>query len=88
MGEGSKNNTTRGQPTLDPQIKQLPGSTRARLEESVDRLAGKVRDTQGGRRSKTNAPYGASSQSNRLEGLRATGFPVTPQFSWHTGQRV
>lgn len=53
----------------------------ARPEGSVDRLAGKVRDTEGRRRGETTAPYGASSRSNRLEGTLVKGFPMTTSYA-------
>jgi hypothetical protein len=40
-------------------------------------LAGKVRDAEGRRRGETNAPFGAPSRSNRLEGALVNGFPLT-----------
>jgi hypothetical protein len=40
-------------------------------------LAEKVRDTKGRRRGETNAPYGAPSRSNWLEGVLVNGFPLT-----------
>jgi hypothetical protein len=40
-------------------------------------LAGKVRDTEGRHRGETNAPYGAPSRSNRLEGVLVNGFSLT-----------
>jgi len=76
MGRGART-TPHGRSTLDLQIKQLPAPLAARPEESVDRLAGKVRDPEG-RPRRTNAPYGEPSRSNRLKGVLVQGFPLTP----------
>jgi len=40
-------------------------------------LAGKVRDTEGRRCGETNAPFGAPSRSNQLDGVLVNGFPLT-----------
>ena len=40
-------------------------------------MARKVRDREGRRRGETNAPYGAPSRSNRLEGAQAASKPPT-----------